>query len=105
MRTSSELEKLIVTELREVKGLEESLDRGFAVLGFASPRARVTFLMGLIDLEARTRGLEQLIDSLNENNQTAQGRALELGKEGYDAANFAFDAVRLADRRASDMAV
>ena len=105
MRTPSELEKLIVIELRELRGLENKLDQGFPVLGVASPRARLSFLMGLIDLEERTSGLERLIDSLNEGNQTAQTKVVELRKDD-NAANHAFDfSGRHPDRRASDMAV
>jgi hypothetical protein len=105
MRTPSELEKLIVTELRELRGLEDKLDQGFAVLGVASPGARLSFLMGLIDLQERTCGLERLIDSLNEGNQTAQTKVVELRK-GDNAANSAYDFSGYhPDRRTADMAV
>ena len=105
MGTPSELEKLIITELRELRGLKDRLDQGFAVLGFASPQVRLSFLMGLIDLEERTRGLERLIDSLNEDNQTEQTRMFELGK-GHNAANSAFDfSGHHADRSTPGMAV
>ena len=107
MQTPSEREELIVTELRELKGLEDKLDQGFAVLGVASPRARLSFLMGLIDLEERTRGLERLINSLNEDNPTAQdqNKVVELRK-GDNATNSAFDfSGYYADRRTSSVAV
>lgn len=106
METRSELEELIVTELRELKGLEDKLDRGFAALGFAPPGGRMSFLMGLIDLEEKARGLERLIDSLTENNPTARIKVVELGKGAYNVANSADDfSGDHADRRTSDMAV
>jgi hypothetical protein len=105
MRNPSELEKLIVSELQEVRGLENKLGRGFAVLGVASPRARLSFLSSLVDLQERTRGLERLIDSLNEGDQTAQAKVVGLRK-GDNAANSAYDFSGYhADRRTSGMAV
>jgi hypothetical protein len=65
MRNLGRLESLIVTELQELRGLESKLDQRFAGLGAASSNARVSFLEGLMDLEERARGLEQLVDALN----------------------------------------
>jgi hypothetical protein len=64
MRERQELESLIVTELRDLKGLESKLDQCFAGLRLASPRTRASFIRGLMDLEERARGLEELIDTL-----------------------------------------
>ncbi|HEY1755448.1 MAG TPA: hypothetical protein VGG72_08635 [Bryobacteraceae bacterium] len=64
MRERHVLESLIVTELRDLKGLESKLDQRFAGLRVASPRTRASFLRGLMDLDERARGLEELIDAL-----------------------------------------
>ncbi len=60
----SKLEKQIVTELRELKGLECQLDRRFASLSAASPRIRASFLQSVMDLEEKATGIERLIDVL-----------------------------------------
>jgi hypothetical protein len=64
MTNVRELERRIVTELRDLKGLELRLDQRFARLGEASPKTRASFLKGLLDLKKRTRGVEELIDTL-----------------------------------------
>jgi hypothetical protein len=64
MKNARELESRIVTELRDLKGLESELDQRFARLGEASPRTRASFVKGLLDLKQRTRGVEELIDAL-----------------------------------------
>ena len=72
MRERRELETRIVTELRDLKGLELKLDRKFAGLRLATPGTRASFLEGLMVLEERARGLEELIDSLAEGPQEAR---------------------------------
>jgi hypothetical protein len=106
MRNLREIEGRIVTELRDLRGLESKLDQRFAGLSAASSKARLSFLAGLMDLEERARGLEKLVDALNEDNQTAHDTAVQLRKETNNAANTAIDlAGYYADRRPSHMAV
>jgi hypothetical protein len=64
MRDIRKLESLIVMELRDLKGLESKLDQRFAGLRAASPRTRASLLKGVMDLEERARGLDELIDEL-----------------------------------------
>jgi hypothetical protein len=65
----------------------------------------LSFLSSLIDLQERTRGLDRLIDSLNEDNETTQTKLVDFGK-GDNAANSAFDfSGHHPDRRTSGMAV
>jgi hypothetical protein len=76
MKNARELESRIVTEIRDLKGLESRLDQRFASLGEASPRTRASFLKGLLDLKKRTRGVEELIDTLGKDAyQTASASA------------------------------
>jgi hypothetical protein len=58
------LEEKIVTELRELKGLECQLDRKFARLSAASPKIRASFLQSVMDLEDKATGIDRLIDVL-----------------------------------------
>ncbi len=77
MKNARELEHLIVTELRDLRGLESKLDQRFARLGEASRRTRASFVKGLLDLEERTRGVEELIDTLAKDaHQAAPASAL-----------------------------
>jgi|HubBroStandDraft_1064217.scaffolds.fasta_scaffold797033_1 hypothetical protein len=77
MKNARELERRIVTELRDLKGLECRLDQRFARLGEASPRTRASFFKGVLDLKRRTRGVEELIDALAKDAyQTASASAL-----------------------------
>jgi hypothetical protein len=77
MNNARELERRIVTELRDLKGLESRLDQRFRRLGEASPRTRASFLKGLLDLEKKTRGVEELVDILAEDAyDTASAAAL-----------------------------
>jgi hypothetical protein len=72
MKNARELERRIVTELQDLRGLESRLDQRFTRLEEASPKTRASFLKGLLDLKKRTRGVEQLIDTLaNDAYQTA----------------------------------
>ena len=64
MNNARDLESRIVLELRDLKGLESELDQRFARLGEASLRTRASFVKGLRDLAQRTRGVEELIDTL-----------------------------------------
>lgn len=77
MKNARQLEHLIVTELRDLKGLESKLDQRFASLGEASPGTRASFVKGLLDLKERTRGVEKLIDALAQDAyQTVPASAL-----------------------------
>ncbi len=106
MRNLRELESRIVTELRDLRGLESKLDQRFAGLSAASSEARLSFLASLVDLEKRARGLEKLVDALNTNHHTACDTAVKLRKETNNAANTAFDFVsHNADRRPSHVAL
>ena len=73
MREVRELEGLIVTEIRDLRGLESKLDRRFASLEAGSPRTRAFFLKGLMDLDKRARGIEDLIDALSQVDALSQG--------------------------------
>jgi hypothetical protein len=106
MRNRRELEGRIVLELRELKGLESKLNQRFAGLAAASSTARISFMAGLMDLAERARGLEELVDSLNEGIHWISPDAVMLGKERNNAADTALDYLgHHADRRIAGMAV
>ncbi len=65
MTTRGRLEGQIVASLQEIKGLQSGLDQRFKTLGNASRQARFSFLLNLLDLQERARGLEELIAALD----------------------------------------
>jgi hypothetical protein len=69
MCSRRELETLIVIGLEELRGLETHLNQRLAALGKASRQRRISFLRNLIDLEERSRQLEELVDALDEGSR------------------------------------
>jgi hypothetical protein len=65
MTKRGRLEGQIVAGLQEIKGLLSGLDQRFKTLGNASRHARFSFLLKLLYLQERARGLEELIAALD----------------------------------------
>jgi len=69
MCSRRELEGLILAGLQELRSLECLLSRKLATLGTAPRKARLSFLVNLIDLQERACRLEKLVDVLDDANQ------------------------------------